>query len=154
MRKQERLSALLRFTYTEWKNHTPNSNNSLTSDLTLLTRILHYPSGVVLQRGADSQVDQPERTKLKRNKRGTFLVDQWLRLCAPNAGVPGSISGQGSRFHTPQLKIPHAATKTKAYVCPNYDPAQLKKFIKVNIKNKRSKRISGKGGQGLYKHTR
>ena len=154
MRKQEKLSALLRFTYTEWKNQTPNSNNSLTSDLTFVIRILHYPSGVVLQRGADSQVGQSERTKLKRNKRGTFLVDQWLRLCAPNAGVPSLISGQGSRSHTPQLKIPHAATKVKAHVCPKYEPAQLKKLIKVNIKNKRSKRISGKGGQVLYDHTR
>ena len=37
---------------------------------------------------------------------------QWLRLCAPNAGIPGSIPGQGPRSHKPQLKILRAATKT------------------------------------------
>ena len=31
----------------------------------------------------------------------TFSVVQWLRLCAPNAGGPGSILGQ-------RTKIPHA----------------------------------------------
>ncbi|TEA16676.1 hypothetical protein DBR06_SOUSAS20610068, partial [Sousa chinensis] len=46
------------------------------------------------------------------------LVVQWLRLRAPSAGGPGSIPGQGTRSHIPQLrvrmprlKIPHAATK-------------------------------------------
>ena len=46
---------------------------------------------------------------------GTTL---WLRLCTPNAGGPGSIPGQGTRSHMPQLrirmpqlKIPHATTK-------------------------------------------
>ena len=39
-------------------------------------------------------------------------VVQWLRLHSPNAGGPGSIPGQGTRSHMPQLKIPHAATKT------------------------------------------
>ena len=50
---------------------------------------------------------------------GTSLVDQWLKFHAPNAGGPGSISGQGSRsqmpqlrVHMPQLKTMHAATKT------------------------------------------
>ena len=52
---------------------------------------------------------------------------QWLRLCAPNAGSLGSIPGQGTRshmpqlrVHMPQLKIPHAATKDPA--CRNEDP--------------------------------
>ena len=31
----------------------------------------------------------------------TSLVVQWLRLCPPNAGGPGSISGQGTRSHMP-----------------------------------------------------
>ena len=54
---------------------------------------------------------------------------QWLRLCAPNAGSPGLISGQGTRSHmlqlraqVPQLQIPRAATK-----------AQCHQEIKVNI---------------------
>ena len=51
---------------------------------------------------------------------GTSLVVQWLRLQSPNAGGPGTISGQGARSHmTPlkvhmsQLNISHAATKTQ-----------------------------------------
>ena len=43
---------------------------------------------------------------------------QWLRPHAPNAGDPGLIPGQGTRFHTlqlrvcrPQLKIPRATAK-------------------------------------------
>ena len=42
---------------------------------------------------------------------GTSLVVQWLRLRALNAGGPGSIPGQGTRSHMPQLKIPHATVK-------------------------------------------
>ena len=38
---------------------------------------------------------------------GTSLVVQWLRLCAPNAGGPGSIPGHGTRSHMPQLKRSH-----------------------------------------------
>ena len=34
---------------------------------------------------------------------GTFLVVQWVRLLAPNAGVLGSIPGQGTRSHMLQL---------------------------------------------------
>ena len=32
-----------------------------------------------------------------------FLVVQWLRLCAPNAGALGLIPGQGNRSHMTQL---------------------------------------------------
>ncbi|TEA28876.1 hypothetical protein DBR06_SOUSAS4010093, partial [Sousa chinensis] len=46
------------------------------------------------------------------------MVVQWLRLCTPYVGGPGSIPGQGTRSHMPQLrvcmlqlKILHAATK-------------------------------------------
>ena len=46
---------------------------------------------------------------------GDFLVVQWLRLCAPNAGGLGLTPGQGTRSHMLQLKeIPHAATKNPA----------------------------------------
>ena len=51
---------------------------------------------------------------------GTSLVVQWLRLHSPSAGGPGSIPGQGTRSHMPQLrgyvlqpKILHTATKTR-----------------------------------------
>ena len=37
---------------------------------------------------------------------GTSLVVQWLRFHAPNAGVLGSIPGQGTRSHM------HATTKS------------------------------------------
>ena len=45
----------------------------------------------------------------KRQKLGTSLVVQWVRLCVPNAGVLGSIPGQGTRSQ----KIPRAATKNQ-----------------------------------------
>ncbi|TEA31390.1 hypothetical protein DBR06_SOUSAS710183, partial [Sousa chinensis] len=32
------------------------------------------------------------------------LVIQWLRLHAPSAGGPGSIPGQKTRSHMPQLR--------------------------------------------------
>ncbi|TEA33475.1 hypothetical protein DBR06_SOUSAS3910016, partial [Sousa chinensis] len=48
----------------------------------------------------------------------TALVVQWMRLCAPSAGGPGSIPGQGTRSHM------HATTKsspaaTKEPACCN-----------------------------------
>ena len=56
---------------------------------------------------------------------GTSLVVQWVRLCAPNAGGPGSIPGRGTRscMHA-ATKSPHAATKslhaaTKKAACCN-----------------------------------
>ena len=44
---------------------------------------------------------------------GTSLAVQWLRFCTPNAGGLGSIPGQGTGFHIPQLKIPSVSTKTQ-----------------------------------------
>ena len=47
------------------------------------------------------------------------LVVQWLRLCAPNAGGPGSTPDLGTRSHMlqlririPQLRILHVSMKT------------------------------------------
>ena len=46
---------------------------------------------------------------------GTSLVAQCLRLCTPNAGVPGSIPGQGTRSHMHvATKSSHATTKELA----------------------------------------
>ena len=42
--------------------------------------------------------------KKKKKKSRTFLVVQWLVLCAPSAGVLGPIPGQGTRLHMQQLK--------------------------------------------------
>ena len=47
------------------------------------------------------------------------LHTQWLRLHAPDTGGPGSIPGQGTRSHVPQLKIPHASMKTEDLACCN-----------------------------------
>ena len=51
---------------------------------------------------------EPERksglSHIKNAGLGTSLVVQWLRPCAPNADSPGSIPGQGTRSHMPQLK--------------------------------------------------
>ena len=47
----------------------------------------------------------------KEAVRGTSLMGQWLRLCAPNAGGLDSIPGQGIRSHIPQLKMLHATRK-------------------------------------------
>ena len=38
---------------------------------------------------------------------------QWLRLYTPNTGDLGSILGQGTRSHMPQLKILLATTTTQ-----------------------------------------
>ena len=41
----------------------------------------------------------------KAVSQGTSLVVQWLRLHTPNAGSLGSISGQGTTSHMPQLRL-------------------------------------------------
>ena len=51
-------------------------------------------------------------TPSEKAERGPPLVVQWLGLCAPTAGGPGSIRGQGTRPHVSQLKTPHATAKT------------------------------------------
>ena len=50
---------------------------------------------------------------MQEDSLGTSLVVQWLRLRAPNAGGWGSIPGQGTGSHMPQLKISGAAMKTR-----------------------------------------
>ena len=55
---------------------------------------------------------------------GTFLVGQWLRLLLPTQGPRADPPGQGTRSHTPQLKIPSATTKTWSN--------QINKFLKRN----------------------
>ena len=57
--------------------------------------------------------------------RGTYLVVQWLRLCAPNAGGPGLILDQGTR------KSSHAANKTQC--------SQINEYLK----KKKEKQFSG-----------
>ena len=56
---------------------------------------------------------------------GTFLVVQWLRFCAPNAGGWGFLNGkldparQNYGVFKAQLKIPHATMKTEDLQCCN-----------------------------------
>ena len=56
------------------------------------------------------------------------MVVQWLRLCAPNAGGLGSIPGQGTRSHMPQLKILHATMKTEDPKYCNLRPSTAKQI--------------------------
>ena len=42
---------------------------------------------------------------------------QWLRFCTPNAGGPGSVPGQGIRYHMPQLKILYASVEIRDASC-------------------------------------
>ena len=63
------------------------------------------------ERGREGQIEEVTS--------GTFLVAQGLRLCAPNAGGPGSIPGQGTRSHMSQLKILCAVMKTEDSTCQN-----------------------------------
>ena len=54
-------------------------------------------------------------TEGKVVRQGTSLVVQRLILCAPNAGGPGSIPGQGTRSHMhATTKSLHATTKEPA----------------------------------------
>ena len=72
-----------------------------------------YKSVRISHEGWNVGEDQEDMT-------GTSLVVQRLRCHIPNAGGPGSISGQGTRSHmlqlrfcTVQLKILHATVKTQ-----------------------------------------
>ena len=57
---------------------------------------------------------------MKKANIGTSLVVHWLKLHVPNAGGPGWILSQGTRYHMLQLRVsmpkikktPRATTKT------------------------------------------
>ena len=60
---------------------------------------------------------ETDEMSFKKHVSGTSLVVQWLRLCTPSAGGPGSSPVQGTGDHALQLsllqiKISHATTKT------------------------------------------
>ena len=52
------------------------------------------------------------------NEGGTSLVFQWLRLCTPNSGGPGSIPARGRKSHMLQLSIymPQLSPGTHKYI--------------------------------------
>ena len=89
----------------------PQLNFALDLKLSIDISTVHITRGnwaeeVIEER--DRSHNRLNKIKLKKKKRrrsyGTFLVVQWLRLCASNAGDPGSISGQGTRSHMLQLR--------------------------------------------------
>ena len=51
-------------------------------------------------------IDMTAPTTKVHDSETTSLVGQWLRLHSPNAGTGGSISGQDTGFHMPQLQNP------------------------------------------------
>ena len=59
---------------------------------------------------------------------------QWLRLYPPSAGAPGSIPGQGTRSHMPQLKEPtfHMLQQRSKipYATTNTQYSQINNFFK------------------------
>ena len=59
--------------------------------------------------------EKRDHEPLKNKHRGTFLVVQWLRLQAPNAGGLALISGQRTRSCMPQLRLGTAKSSTQSY---------------------------------------
>lgn len=57
-------------------------------------------------------MNEPENVH-ELKKQSAQGLPWWGRFCAPNAGDSGLIPGEKSRSHRPQLKIPHAARKSK-----------------------------------------
>ena len=47
-----------------------------------------------------------DKMAIKYTWTGTSLAALWRRLCAANAGDPGSIPAQGTRSHMLQLRVP------------------------------------------------
>ena len=66
----------------------------------LIYFLLHYPS-----RGMAHCCFQFYAGQASKGGQRISLVVQWLRLHAPNARSPGSIPGQGTGSHMPQLRL-------------------------------------------------
>ena len=94
-----------------------------TSSQTFFQLSLYIQSSLFTINKEDLSSSQDEEIKTQRED---FLVIQWLRLPAPSAGGSGSIPGQETRSHMPQLKILHAAAKIQ-------DPPQLRLGITKSI---------------------
>ena len=63
---------------------------------------------------------------------GAFLVVQWLRLHAPNAGGLGLIPGQAARSNTPQVRVR----------MPQLRPGAANQSINKFLKKKKKERMS------------
>ena len=86
---------------------------------------------------------------------GTFLVVQWLRLCACKAGDVGSISGHGLRSYTP-----HCTTKSEVGgIFANHilNKGLISKIYKglsqLNNNNKKKQTIIFKMADELNRHS-
>jgi len=66
-------------------------------------------------------------------------VLQWLRLSTPNAEGLGSISGQGTRSHVPQLKILHTATNSRHSQTNKYSQDRTKTQSEDKFEKKKKK---------------
>ena len=86
------------------------------------------------------------QVEAKRYLLGTSLVVRWLRLHTPNAGGLGSIPGQGTRSHRPQIRVcrlrlknPHAAVTVKGPVCCDLDLVQRARSKSIQQTNNKSR---------------
>ena len=70
---------------------------------------------------------------LKTGTIGSFLVVQWLRLCAPNAGGLGSIPGHGTRLHKATVKDPICCSEDRKSYVPDLVQSINKYFLKGTI---------------------
>ena len=71
--------------------------------------------------------------RILKLKQGNFPGSSVAKtLCSPCRGL-SLIPGQGSRSHMPQLKIPHAETKTR---CSQINKNKTKYFLKNHSSNK------------------
>ena len=81
----------------------------------------------ILQLGKLNQNDIIDFAKTYYSEgRGMFLVFQWLRLCAPNAGGLGSIPGWGTIEHV-STKDPKCHNENGTFHVPQLSPSSAKK---------------------------
>ena len=63
-----------------------------------------------------------EKSVLQKANMGDPVVAQWPRVSTPNEGVPGLISGWGTRYHMPN-------SKKKKFHVPQDRPSAVKLII-------------------------
>ena len=68
---------------------------------------------------------------------------QWLRFCAPNAGDPSLIPGQGTRSHMLEIRVCMLQLKKKI----PYTTTKIKdlRYLRLNIKKEEEEKAFGKG---------
>ena len=71
----------------------------------ILEAIGHADGEILKTSGRTIPKFEDRKLWLKGKWPRTFLGVQWLRLCAPNAGGPDLIPGQGTLPHIPQPRV-------------------------------------------------